>query len=143
MVRRVSVSSDGSEANSGSFAPAISGDGRTVAFVSTATNLVKSDRDAGPDVFVHDVKSGVTTRVSVHRRSSPSLSFDGRFVAFASSPEDLVAPPRQERSLFTTGRQARLDRPTSMTQAASHPAVERTPRLPPTVDSSRSRRSRH
>ena len=114
VVRRVSVSSDGSEAHSDSVAPAVSGDGRTVAFVSVATNLVTSDENAEPDVFVHDVKSGVTTRVRAHRVATPSLSFDGRFLAFESSPEGLVAPP-SSGTIFvhdrTTGvtRQADLD----------------------------------
>lgn len=107
-VRRVSVSSGGAEANGPSQPPAISGDGRYVAFVSEATNLVRGDTNrcppffnlpgSCPDVFVHDLLTGRTTRVSVgpHGRQSDgesiyvALSWDGRYVAFASRAANLV-----------------------------------------------------
>src|SRR5262245_61019314 len=61
---RVSVASDGSEANGGSFEPKISANGRFVAFSSVATNLVPGDGNATGDVFVHDRDTGETERVS-------------------------------------------------------------------------------
>jgi murein DD-endopeptidase MepM/ murein hydrolase activator NlpD len=95
---RVSVSSDGKEGNGASEEPAISADGRYVAFMSAARNLVPGDSNGTWDVFVHDRQTGQTTRVSVagdgaqaNRYSSePSISADGRYVAFCSEASNLV-----------------------------------------------------
>jgi Tol biopolymer transport system component len=98
---RVSVASDGTQANEGSGLPAISADGRFVAFVSGATNLVPGDTNALVDVFVHDRQTGQTTRVNVASDGTqaggrslggtdPSISADGRFVAFHSDASNLV-----------------------------------------------------
>lgn len=89
---RVSATSDGASGNGDSFSPAISADGRFVAFVSNATNLVRGDTNGATDVFVHDRKAGRTSRVSVafdgrqlHGDAySPSISGDGGIVAFAT-----------------------------------------------------------
>lgn len=91
--RRVSESSGGvEEANDASFDPWISGDGRFVSFSSGATNLVPDDTNGVGDIFVHDLLTGATERVSLgpagaqstagSRRSS--ISGDGRHVVFAS-----------------------------------------------------------
>ena len=95
---RVSVSSSGAEANGDSFAPALSSDGRYVAFSSSASNLVDGDTNDANDVFVHDRQTNTTTRVSVGFDGSqanggsdqPSLSGDGRLVAFASVASNIV-----------------------------------------------------
>jgi Tol biopolymer transport system component len=50
--RRVSVSSGGAQGNALSFGPAISSDGRFVAFESYASNLVPNDTNNAIDVFV-------------------------------------------------------------------------------------------
>jgi Tol biopolymer transport system component len=73
-------------------AAALSGDGRYVAFASTASDLVPGDTNGVMDVFVRDRLTGVTTRVSVSgsgvegngASSHPSISEDGRYVAFQS-----------------------------------------------------------
>jgi len=99
---RVSVNSSGKQGNSDSWYPSISSDGRFVAFYSLATNLVKGDTNDVPDVFVHDIVTGVTTRVSVDSSgnqgnsvsfspSISSISSDGRYVAFCSWATNLVA----------------------------------------------------
>jgi Tol biopolymer transport system component len=96
---RVSVGLDGSEANSYSFSPSLSGDGRFVAFDSNASNLVAGDTNANMDVFVLDRHTGVTTRVSVTATlpeaaggdRASALSADGRVVAFFSGAANLVA----------------------------------------------------
>ena len=70
--------------------PAISADGRFVAFDSDATNLVPGDTNGVHDVFVRDRRTGTTERVSVGRGGAqgngpaigPAISADGRFVAF-------------------------------------------------------------
>jgi Tol biopolymer transport system component len=97
--RRVSVSSSGAQANGSSFNPSISADGRFVAFVSPASNLVDGDTNGAYDVFVHDLRTGETRRVSVSSSGAqanklfslnPSISTDGRFVAFESQASNLV-----------------------------------------------------
>jgi Tol biopolymer transport system component len=86
---RVSVSSSGGQADAHSFTPSISGDGRWVAFVSDATNLVPGDTNGGTDVFLHDRRSGRTTRMSVaidgretEGGDGPAISANGRFVVY-------------------------------------------------------------
>ncbi|HZD04489.1 MAG TPA: hypothetical protein VE173_06215, partial [Longimicrobiales bacterium] len=61
---RVSTTSASAPADGSSFDPAISADGRYVAFESDATNLVPGDTNAFSDVFVKDTQTGATTRVS-------------------------------------------------------------------------------
>jgi Tol biopolymer transport system component len=98
-IERVSIASDGSQANGKSEAPSISSDGRIVAFISDATNLVPGDTNAAADVFVHDLDTGITQRVSVASAGTQanddvftlSLSANGRFVAFGSYATNLVA----------------------------------------------------
>src|SRR5207249_3058814 len=63
--RLVSVSSSGAQGNGVSYAPSISDDGRLVAFWSKASNLVRRDTNNESDVFVHDLQTGRTSRVSV------------------------------------------------------------------------------
>ena len=63
--RGVSVSSTGAGGNDGSGQPSISADGRFVAFYSSASNLVGGDMNALADIFVRELGTGTTTRVSV------------------------------------------------------------------------------
>jgi Tol biopolymer transport system component len=96
---RVSVDSDEEQANGRSYDPSISADGRYVAFHSDASNLVALDLNVRNDVFVRDLTSTTTVRVSVDSdevegdagSSGPSISADGRFVAFDSYATNLVA----------------------------------------------------
>ena len=96
---RVSLAGDGAEADHNSSSPSLSADGRYVAFVSKATNLVPGDTNAAEDIFVHDRETGATVRVSVASDGSeatgssrePSMNATGRFVAFASKSENLTA----------------------------------------------------
>ena len=94
----VSVASGGTVANDDSSDSSISGDGRFIAFWSSATNLVAGDRNGKTDVFVHDTHTGVTRRVSVSTNGvesndnsySPAISDDGRYVAFDSKASNLA-----------------------------------------------------
>ena len=98
-IERVSVSSAGIQANGNSEEPSISSDGSIVAFISEATNLVSGDTNDVQDVFVHDLDTGITERVSVSSAGfqaddevfTMNLSSDGRFVAFGSYATNLVA----------------------------------------------------
>ncbi len=101
----VSVSSGGDGANNQSDMPAISGDGRFVAFVSLDDNLVPEDTNGFADTFVHDRLTNTTERVSVSSRERqgnadsglvgvaayPAISGDGRFIAFVSDADNLVS----------------------------------------------------
>ncbi len=97
-MERVSRGRGGAEANGASDQPAISGDGRYVAFVSRADNLVRNDTNDAPDVFVYDRETGTTERVSIRSNGDqadgpsdqPAISADGRVVAFVSSAGNLV-----------------------------------------------------
>ena len=71
MTERVSVDSTGHQANADSLSPAISADGRYVAFISAASNLVSGDTNGVGDVFVHDRVTGMTERVSVDSDRPP------------------------------------------------------------------------
>ena len=68
---RVSVASDGAQGNGPSTLPSITADGRFVAFESGATNLVPGDTNGEDDIFVHDLQTGETTRVSVSSTGAP------------------------------------------------------------------------
>ena len=99
--QRVNVSSAGAQADQGvaSNPPALSANGRYVAFASDATNLVSGDTNGFSDIFVRDLKLHTTTLVSVGPGGvqgngdsyQPAISADGRYVAFASDASNLVS----------------------------------------------------
>jgi Tol biopolymer transport system component len=116
---RVSVASDGTEGNERSRYPAISADGRYVAFYSEASNLVYDDTNEYADTFVHDSHTGQTTRVSISTQGvegngpsenishHPSISADGRYVAFDSDASNLVpGDTNGKRDVFVHDREA-------------------------------------
>src|SRR5438128_9634403 len=97
----VSVSSDGVQGDRHSFphSNASSEDGHLITFDSKSTNLVPNDTNGFNDVFVRDLTSGETTRVSVSSDGEQSdssstdatISSDGSTVAFTSAARNLVA----------------------------------------------------
>ncbi|MEG4349125.1 calcium-binding protein [Microcoleus sp. LAD1_D3] len=95
---RVSVDSAGNQANDYSFDLSISADGRFVAFGSSASNLVPGDTNNNADIFVRDLLTNTTTRVSVNSAGNQgnngsfesSISADGQRVAFSSEASNLV-----------------------------------------------------
>jgi Tol biopolymer transport system component len=97
-ITRVSVDSAGNQGNRDSYRPSISADGRFVAFYSNASNLVPGDTNNTSDIFVRDLLTNITTRVSVDSAGNqgnsfslgPSISADGRFVAFYSEASNIV-----------------------------------------------------
>ncbi|MBL8767022.1 MAG: PD40 domain-containing protein [Planctomycetes bacterium] len=136
---RVSVDSAGLEGDGDSSEPAVSSNGRFVAFVSESTNLVAGDVNARRDVFVHDRTTGETTRVSLDsagvegngHSSSPAVSSSGRFVAFVSESTNLVpGDVNAKRDVFVhdrkTGQTRRVSVDPTGTDADGHsgaPAV--------------------
>jgi Tol biopolymer transport system component len=98
VTRRVSVDSAGRAGDSGARGAALSSDGSVVAFSSDSTNLVPGDTNERTDVFVHDVGTGHTRRVSTGPRGAqladpsvaPALSAAGRHVSFSTFAADVV-----------------------------------------------------
>ncbi len=96
----VSISSEGKVADGDSFSlpHSMSGDGRNILFLSKATNLTAVDTNAEADLFVRDLASGATIRVSLGRGMTESdrgalsgaLDFGGTIAAFSSDSDHLV-----------------------------------------------------
>ena len=98
-INLVSTSSSGVQANGYSSETSVSTDGRYVVFGSEANNLVAGDTNGAGDIFIKDIQTGVTSRVSTSSVEvqandtsyGPSVSADGRYVVFASFASNLVA----------------------------------------------------
>ncbi|MFC1549279.1 TolB family protein [Nitrospirota bacterium] len=94
-IKLISNAADGTQGDGHSQYPAISDDGRYVAFVSTATNLVPGDSNGQPDVFLRDLQADTIKLISNSSDGTPSgnysyqpsISADGRYVTFGSSGE--------------------------------------------------------
>jgi Tol biopolymer transport system component len=86
--------------NGASGTPSISGDGRFVAFMSIATNLVVPF--TGQQIYLHDQNTGTTTLISHDNSgvpvqgsgasSAPSISSNGLMVTFVSLAPNLLNP---------------------------------------------------
>ena len=92
ITKLISASPAGEEGNADSYAPAISADGKTVAFESFSNNLVQSDKNGFRDVFVWHSTTGKIDVVSIGAKGAeanaesyePTVSGDGNFIAFTS-----------------------------------------------------------
>lgn len=99
-------------ANGHSRAPLISGDGRYVVFVSSASDLIVGDNNNADDIFVHDRVQRSTVVLTRTRQatgsanalsSMPVLARDGRTVVFQSFASDLIdGDYNEERDIFVT-----------------------------------------
>jgi len=100
----VSSATNGLPGNGYSRSPAMTPDGRYVAFVSAANNLVAGDTNGIGDIFVRDLQTGSTTLVSQGARArtgvtsfifstseTPSISSDGRYILFLSEATNLIS----------------------------------------------------
>ena len=104
----VSTSTTGGVGNGGSRGSVMSPDGRSVAFVSAASNLVANDTNGIPDVFVRDLQNNVTLLASTGARTTgtgsgseaPMMTPDGRYVAFYSTATNLVAGVATRREIY-------------------------------------------
>jgi len=115
---RVSIASDGSQANEEAYTCTLSTDGRFVAFGSYATNLVPNDTNDVGDVFVHDREKGVTKRVSVASDGTQAngdsywavaVNCDGHVVAFMSEATNLVTGDTNNcNDIFVHNRELRI-----------------------------------
>ncbi len=103
---RASVSSGGVQGNLASTATYVTPNGRHVVFISGSNNLVASDTNNATDVFVRDLVTGTTSRVSIPdpgtgntqanaacvlgRSGVRYCSDDARYVVFMSTANNLV-----------------------------------------------------
>ena len=97
---RVSIASDGTQANWWSEWQSISKDGRYVVFGSWATNLVAGIKDSLYRIYIHDRNSKQTKCISISSQGQPcnhyayindgAISDDGRYVVFSSWSDNLV-----------------------------------------------------
>ena len=110
---RVSLDLAGEECDGGSRIPSISADGRYVAFISNATDLVVADGNGVADIFLRDLQLGTNERVSVDTMGgdpdlnswTPDISADGRYVMFHSAANDLVPGDGGMVDIFVRDRQ--------------------------------------
>lgn len=97
-VTRVNTSSSGTAANATVTNSSISDDGRYVLFDSSASNLVGDDTNSLSDVFLKDMQTGTTTRISTSSSGgqangmsgTPYISGNGRFASFHSTASNIV-----------------------------------------------------
>lgn len=103
--------------------PSVSDGGRFVTFASNAYDLVANDTNFVMDVFVHDLVTDATERVSVITGGAqvgapswdPQISDDGRFVVFLSNASFTAADPDLSTDVYVH------DRTTDITTLVSHP----------------------
>jgi hypothetical protein len=126
--KRVSVSSSGAQGNGYGVSPAISGNGRFVAFGDSSSNLVPGDTNGKVDVFVRDRQTHKTERVSVSSTGAQAddnsiaypvtISDDGRYVAFYSDATNLVSGDTNAfRDIFVRDRKLHKTKRVSVSSA--------------------------
>ena len=135
MTRRVSARPDGALPNGSSYDAAINGDGRWVAYVSDASDLVRDDGNRAADIFLFDGKTRTTELVSRSESGGsangasthPAMSTAGTVLAFQSDASDLTCsrrcPPAARdinlvADIFTFDRRTRLLRRVSTGRAS-------------------------
>jgi len=104
--KRISTDAAGAQGDRESKHPAISADGRFVAFNSGASNIVPGDSNGMSDIFIKDTRTGAVTLASSGTggergddySDDPAISADGRFVAFMSDASNLVADDTNGRT---------------------------------------------
>jgi Tol biopolymer transport system component len=136
---RVNLSTQGVESDGESFLPAISADGRFVAFESLADNLVPGDTNGQTDIFLRDRATGTTERANVSSASVQtnghsgwcSISADGRYVAFASTASNLVAG--DTNGTYDVFVRDRSSGTTEIVSVSTAGAVGNAPSLRPTI----------
>ena len=112
VTRRISVDPAGGELSGSSFLPSISPNGRYVAFVSIAPDVVPGPTNGHAQVYLRDLLSGTTVRVSVDSNGNESDS-DAGALWHAGQPMDYWAGAV---SVSDDGRVAFLSRSSNLTQ---------------------------
>jgi hypothetical protein len=125
--QRVNVSSSGAQARGYSDVPRLSANGRFAAFLSDAPNLIRGDTNHASDVFVRDLKTRKTWRVSVNSRGQQangasfvgSISSSGRYVTFSSYATNLAGRDRNGRGSDVYLRDRKLHKTIRMNVSSS------------------------
>jgi Tol biopolymer transport system component len=125
LTERASIDSSGAQGNDITGTVCISSSGRFAAMTSDATNLVPGDTNARTDVFVRDLLTQTTERVSVATNGAqgdgnsqiPTISSDGRFVSFVSGASNLVAGDTNGYDVFVRDQQSGTTERVSVTTA--------------------------
>ena len=114
LIERVSIASDGTQANGYSGSSSLSDDGRYVVFESNGTNLFAGDLNGNTDTFIYDRLNKTVELISIASdgtqangaSGSGSISGNGRYVIYASSASNLVANDTNGfRDIFIYDRQ--------------------------------------
>ena len=100
----ISAAPTGEEGNGDCYAPAISGDGKSVAFESNATNLITDDKNGVKDIFIWHFVTNKIERVSMGNDGKdanaasyePSVSGDGNLIAFTSTASNISTTQKGE-----------------------------------------------
>jgi hypothetical protein len=119
-IQRIDVDSKGNEADNGCGLADLSADGNVAVFFSYSDNLVPSDVNGVPDVFVRDIGSGSTDIVSVASDGTRGnfqswvyrhcLSWDGTIVAFQSNSTNLDVDVNGQSDVFVRDRSSGVTR---------------------------------
>jgi Tol biopolymer transport system component len=135
VTKRVSARPDGALPNGSSYDAAINGDGRWVAYVSDASDLVRDDGNRAADIFLFDGKTRTSELVSRSESGGsangasthPAMSTAGTVLTFQSDASDLTCarrcPPAARdinlvADIFTFDRRTRLLRRVSTGRAS-------------------------
>jgi Tol biopolymer transport system component len=111
LLKRISLTSTGGERNQGTesssrvVAPAISGDGRFIAYATTATNMVSGDNNGMQDIFLYTISTGSVKRISTATNNTDSdgdspigqgekvgISHDGHWITYNTTSTNLGVP---------------------------------------------------
>ena len=109
----VSTNNSGTAANESSYGSAVSADGQFVAFTSLASDLVADDTNGRSDVFVRDIGSDTTERVSITTiggqadefSKEPAISGNGRYITFISKAQLAPADSNSRIDVYVHDRQ--------------------------------------
>jgi Tol biopolymer transport system component len=92
-VERISLSNDGSQADSDSYQAVVSDDGQVIAFRSSASNLILGHTNEWSDIYLRDLTTSTTELVSLSPTGDPldyglnhrpDISDDGQRVVFSA-----------------------------------------------------------
>ncbi len=138
---RISVNDAGVEGDGHSFHPMIAANGHAVVFESEASNLIAGDTNVTSDIFLHDLTTHTTQRVSQSTLQTdrgsyhPSIDAEGKLVVFESDATTLVENDSNAVSdIFikdmTTGQVQRITSATGeqANSAAYYPTISATGR---------------
>ncbi|MBC7527362.1 MAG: PD40 domain-containing protein [Chthonomonadaceae bacterium] len=112
--RLVSASNAGQISNLSGTNPGLSGDGRSVVFLDSSSNLVSGDTNGKADIFLKDTQTGAIVRLSVSNTgaqsdadsNNPHITANGRYVVFDSKATNLITGDTNlKRDCFLLDRQ--------------------------------------